>query len=102
MKEEIKGGCFSCKHFESKIINPVNNDIMGGWMPSNGNLLFGVRRCNKGENLMCFNWWKNNGDKKAHEEIENLFCFEPHESTVKLKEMNDLAMEILNKIKTLE
>lgn len=69
-------GCNNCKHYKSEF------DFWGE-KPTQ-------RICLSGKNKEVKDWWLNNGKKTIKDEIDQMDCFEPTESSVRLDKMSSL------------
>ena len=79
-------GCNNCKHYKSEF------DFWGE-KPTQ-------RICLSGKNQEVKDWWLNNGKKTINDEIDQMDCFEPTESSVSLNKMSSLLdkmSEIIDK-----
>lgn len=79
-------GCNNCKHHKTEFDFWGEKPIQ--------------RICLSGKNQEVKDWWLNNGKKTINDEIDQMDCFEPTESSVSLKKMSSLLdkmSEIIDK-----
>jgi hypothetical protein len=79
-------GCNNCKHYKSEFDFWGEKPIQ--------------RICLSGKNQEVKDWWLNNGKKTINDDIDQMDCFEPTESSVSLNKMSSLLdkmSEIIDK-----
>jgi hypothetical protein len=76
-------GCNNCKHYKSE------TDFWGE-KPTQ-------RICLSGKDNEVKVWWEKNGNKTIEDEIDQMECYEPTESSVMLNEMSRL-LDKMNEI----
>ena len=79
-------GCNNCKHYKTEFDFWGEKPIQ--------------RICLSGKNQEVKDWWLNNGKKTINDEIDQMDCFEPTESSVSLNKMSSLLdkmSEIIDK-----
>jgi hypothetical protein len=69
-------GCNNCKHYKTEF------DFWGE-KPTK-------RICLAGKNKETNEWWVNNGPKTIEDEIDQMECYEPTESLMRLDKMSSL------------
>ena len=90
-KKYEKAGCLGCKHHQSTL-----------QFAPDGTLLKSMKRkCLKGFDYACQQWWATNGTKKEEDERTVLNCHEYSDFTKRLIDATKETQSILNDLKAL-